>query len=53
MRGGGFEGALHSLFTDTEGTSSYPAALGKEPLKVMVRVQVAGQSPGWDVQEDA
>ena len=53
MRGGGFEGALHSLFTGTEGTSGYPPALGREALKFMLRVQVAGQSPGWDVQGDA
>lgn len=53
VRGGGFEGALHSLFTGTEGTSGYPPALGREALKFVVKVQVAGQSPGWDVHGDA
>ena len=53
MRGGGFKGTLHSLFTGIEGASSYPPALGQEALKVMVKVQVAGQSPGWDGHGDA
>ena len=38
MRGEGFEGTLHSLFTGIEGTSGYPPALGQESLKVMVKV---------------
>lgn len=50
---GGCEGALHSLVTGSEGTSGYPPILGKDPLKVMVRVQVTGKSPGWDLQDDA
>lgn len=49
---GGFEGALHYLFSGPEGTSGDPASLGKDPLKVMVGVQVAGQSPARDVQRD-
>lgn len=51
---GGFESALHYLFSDPEGTSGYPASLGKDPLKVIVKRHglVAGQSPGWDVQQD-
>ena len=49
---GGFENALHYLFSGPEGMAGRPASLGKDPLKVMVRVQVAGQSPGWDVQQD-